>query len=133
MEPALWQDGGPVAQVKVGEQVEVELALSVWEATSVNEEWVVEVNDLALFDQPHLLLNVRRWMIVVTPTPTQSPVLTSTRALTASASVEASPPAHATDTPAPPSPTSSPAPVTLPPATPEATLPTSTPEPSLGQ
>ena len=135
--PALWRGGGPVTEVEVGEQVEVDLAFSVWEATSVNEEWVVEVNDLALFDQPHVLLNVRRWMIVVTPTPTPSPVLTSTVALTSSAPVEPILPGQATGMSASSSPTSPPAPATLPPATPESTLPTSTlptstPEPSPG-
>jgi tetratricopeptide (TPR) repeat protein len=74
--PVLRRGGQRVARVEPGEQVEMVLAFSAWAARDVDVEWVVAVNGLSLFDQPHLRLTVARWMIVVTPTPT--PVDTAT-------------------------------------------------------
>jgi hypothetical protein len=39
----------------------------------VDEEWVLVVNGLSLFDQAHLRLRQEEWITAVTPTPTHTP------------------------------------------------------------
>jgi len=121
VEPILRRGGEQVARVESGERVEVVLVFSVWTANDVDTGWVVAVNGLSLFDQPHLRLAVERWMIFVTPTPT--PTGTSTPAGTPEL------PALTGTPPEPPLPpgTPEPPPLTTPPST--TPLPTDTPEP----
>jgi len=128
VEPDLRRDGGPVSRVEPGEWVEVGLVFTVWEAMAMDREWVVAVNDLPLFDQPHLEIAVQRWMVVVTPTPTPRYVLASTSTVTNSLPRDPSQPAPATGVPEPTSPVTPQSTATLPPGTSEPALSTSTPE-----
>ena len=99
--------------------MEVVLVFSVWTANDVDTEWVVAVNGLSLFDQPHLRLAVDRWMIVVTPAPTPGDTPTP---------IGTPQPPLLTGTPGPSPPATLPLTATLPGGTPEVPLPTDTPE-----
>ncbi len=121
--PVLRRKGERVARVEPGERVEVVLAFSAWAARDVDVEWVVAVNGLSLFDQPHLRLAVARWMIVVTPTVTPTDTATPKGTPEPPPPTDTPEPSLPTDTPEPP-PTTSP-----PPATPS---PTGTSEPAPG-
>ena len=70
--------GEPVTSVAPGETVEVELAFSPQAAQRVDGEWVLVVNGLSLFDQPHLRLAQEGWIVLVTPTATSTPTFTPT-------------------------------------------------------
>jgi len=74
--PLLRRDGEWVKRVEPGERVKVVLEFPVQAAGNMDEEWVVKVGDFSLFDQPHLRLRVRGWVISVTPMPTPAPMPT---------------------------------------------------------
>ena len=115
VEPTLRWGGEPVARVEPGDPVEMTLVFSVWEARGVDMEWVMVVNDLPLFDQPHLRLVVGRWVVVVTPTPTPSdlPTIAGTPGPTPPATPLSTLPAPtATPEPSPPVATLEPSPAT---------------------
>jgi len=117
--PVLRREGEQVLQVEPGERVDVALAFSPWTARDLDMEWVVSVNGLSLFDQPHLRLTVARWMTVVTPTPTPTPTSTPRGTLEMSALTGTPERPAFTATPELPPLIESPSPTPLPADTPE--------------
>lgn len=98
--PTLWRGEEQMAQVGPGEQVELVVDFSIWAARGVDAEWVVAVNDMYLFDQPHLGLAVDRWLVLVTPTPTPAGTEPST-SIPASILLATPSPVPSTGTPEP--------------------------------
>ena len=64
----LQRDGAFVERVQPGESVDLVLYFPRLQAPN-SGEWVLVVNDISLFDQPHLKLDAGDWVKVVTPTP----------------------------------------------------------------
>ena len=59
--------------INPGDDVEVVLGYTVTDTLNVDNEWILVVNGFELNDQPHLLLKIQNWIILVdsTITPTQ--------------------------------------------------------------
>jgi hypothetical protein len=59
--------------INPGDEIEIVLKFLPSEAASVRGEWVLMINDLSLFNRPHLLVDVDGWVISVEfePTPTK--------------------------------------------------------------
>jgi hypothetical protein len=77
----LREDGGLEDPVAPGQTVEIELrarSFGVWDASEVQGEWVLEANGMSFFDLPHFRVEVRDWVVPITPTATPTPTPTPT-------------------------------------------------------
>jgi hypothetical protein len=63
----------PEQAINPGDEVEVVLGFPSSEALSIDNEWIVVLNGFDMYDQPHLILKVQDWIIIVEATATQTP------------------------------------------------------------
>jgi hypothetical protein len=81
--PDLWQAGKEVTKtgIEPGQRAEIRLRFSAENPPGGRREWTIFVNDsLLLEDAPHLVLDVKQWVVWVTPTPTPTKTPTPTPA-----------------------------------------------------
>lgn len=57
--------------VGVDDTIEIVLSFEVLDARNISGEWVLVANELALLEQPHLMLEVQDWIVSITPPPSR--------------------------------------------------------------
>jgi hypothetical protein len=76
--PILYKDGSKLDlfttenSLQSGDEVSLVLSFLPKNALNVDRDWIIQVNGISLFDQPHIVLKVQDWVILsqVSPTPT---------------------------------------------------------------
>lgn len=71
--------GGIEVNVAAGESIDITVTRKFTGAWQYKGEWVLVINGLTLSAEPHLILDVKNWVVVLTPTPSQMPVTKPTK------------------------------------------------------
>jgi hypothetical protein len=73
--PLLFQHGDPLVldtssgeTISPQEEILIRVVINAVAAQNVDRNWVLVINGLPLYDQPHLVLNVRDWILLAAPT-----------------------------------------------------------------
>jgi hypothetical protein len=105
VQPILKKNGAEVSLISLGdtpllapgEQVEIMLQFDPSNIKDVQGDWVIVVNGLTLNSQPHLLLDVKNWVVTIQDTSTPTRLVRTPKATPNTTSE--SPPVRVTDTP----------------------------------
>jgi hypothetical protein len=60
--------------VPPGGEIEVGLAFPLFMASGIRGDWAIVINNFKLLDQPHLVLDVKNWVLGMVASPTQATI-----------------------------------------------------------